>query len=128
METLSNPRHKDNVIVKLSFQFALSIIRFVEGLEANRKFVIAKQLIRSGTSIGANIKEAQNAESKKDFIHKLKIAMKEVEETEYWLLICQESQSYPNTEKEINELISVRKVLSKIIKSSLMNTPNRIIV
>lgn len=61
---------KENVIVKLSFEFALQIIDFVEKLESNRKFVIANQLLKSGTSIGANVREAQNAESKADFIHK----------------------------------------------------------
>ena len=66
-----------NVIVELSFEFALKIISYVELLEKNRKYVIAKQLLRSGTSIGANVREAQNAESKADFIHKLKIAAKE---------------------------------------------------
>jgi four helix bundle protein len=79
---------KENVIVKLSFEFALQIIDFVEKLESNRKFVIANQLLKSGTSIGANVREAQNAESKADFIHKLKIAAKEADESEYWLLLC----------------------------------------
>ena len=59
-----------------------------ESLEEQRKYVIARQLLRSGTSIGANVHEAQNAESKSDFIHKFKIAAKEVEETKYWLLLC----------------------------------------
>lgn len=61
---------KDNIIVKLTFQFALDIIKYTEGLQENKKFVIANQLLKSGTSIGANIREAQNAESKADFIHK----------------------------------------------------------
>ncbi len=84
---------KENVIVKLSFEFALQIIDFVEKLESNRKFVIANQLLKSGTSIGANVREAQNAESKADFIHKLKIAAKEADESEYWLLLCQFSKN-----------------------------------
>ena len=75
---------KENVIVDLSLEFALDIIEYSEMLEENRKFVIANQLLKSGTSIGANIREAQNAESKADFIHKLKIAAKEADETEYW--------------------------------------------
>jgi four helix bundle protein len=84
-----------NVIVDLSFKFALNIISFVETLEQNKRFVIANQLLKSGTSIGANVREAQNAESKIDFIHKLKIAAKEADETEYWLLLCQNSKNYP---------------------------------
>ena len=66
-----------NEILDLSFEFALNIIDFVEELENKRKFVIANQLLKSGTSIGANIFEAQSAESKADFIHKLKISDKE---------------------------------------------------
>jgi len=65
---------KKNEVLDLSFEFALQIIEFCELLEENKKYVIAKQLLRSGTSIGANIREAQNAESNSDFIHKLKIA------------------------------------------------------
>ena len=61
---------KDNVIIKLTFQFALKIIEYCEVLQEDRRFVIANQLLKSGTSVGANIREAQNAESKGDFIHK----------------------------------------------------------
>ncbi len=74
---------KKNVILEKSFDFALKIIEFSELLENHKKYVISRQLLKSGTSIGANIREAQSAESKADFIHKLKIAAKEAEETEY---------------------------------------------
>ena len=74
--------NKENLIVKLTFEFAIDIIDFTESLESKRKFNIAKQLFRSGTSIGANAREAQNAESKIDFIHKLKLAAKEADESE----------------------------------------------
>lgn len=117
METTSNPRHSDNLIVNLTFDFAISIVNYAELLGANKKFVIANQVLRSGTSIGANVREAQNAESAKDFIHKLKVAMKEAEETEYWLLICDRVETYPDAVNELTELNSVRKVLSKIIKT-----------
>ena len=79
-----------NLIVDLTFEFALKIIKYEELLERNRKYVIARQLLRSGTSIGANVREAQNAESKADFIHKFKIAAKESDETEYWLLLVKD--------------------------------------
>lgn len=72
-----------NLIVKLSFDFALLTIALAEELELKRKFVIANQILKSGTSIGANIWEAQNAESRADFIHKMKISAKECEETKY---------------------------------------------
>ncbi|WP_420387030.1 four helix bundle protein [Roseivirga sp.] len=63
---------KPNLIVELTFQFSIDLIPFVELLESQKKYVIAKQLLASGTSIGANTREAQNAESKRDFVHKLK--------------------------------------------------------
>jgi len=75
-------------------------------------------LLRSGTSIGANVHEAQNAESKADFIHKLKIAAKEAEETDYWLLLCEQSASYPNPENLRVKLKSLLNILSNIIISS----------
>jgi hypothetical protein len=76
---------KENLILKLSFQFALDIIEFTEDLESKRKYNLANQLFKSGTFIGANVREAQGFESKADFVHKLKIAYKEAEETGYWL-------------------------------------------
>lgn len=84
---------KENVIVEKTFQFALKIVAFCELLEENRKYVLARRLLKSGTSIGTNVREAQNAESKADFIHKMKIAAKEADETVYWLLICQNAPS-----------------------------------
>jgi len=109
---------RDNLIVKLSLEFAVDIIDFSELLEENKKFVIAKQLLKSGTSIGANIREAQNAESKADFIHKMKIAIKEADETEYWLTLCEMSKNYPKNEQLKIKLQSMINILSKIISSS----------
>ncbi|UPT65436.1 MAG: four helix bundle protein [Sphingobacteriales bacterium JAD_PAG50586_3] len=79
-----NPRYQDNPIVKHSYEFALQVIGYCEILDKSGKYVVAKQVLRSGTSVGANIREAQNSESKADFIHKMKIALKEADETEYW--------------------------------------------
>ncbi len=114
---------KENLIVKLSLDFALIIVEFAELLESKKKYVVAKQILKSGTSIGANIHEAQNAESKHDFIHKLKIAAKEADETAYWLIICQQSKNYPNCEKEQDKLQEIIKILSKIIATSKANQP-----
>ena len=72
---------RKNEIMELSFVFAIEVIRYCEELETNKKYVISRQLLKSGTSIGANIREAQNCESSADFIHKLKIAAKETDET-----------------------------------------------
>ena len=109
---------KENIILKLSFEFALEIIEFAELLELNKKFVIAKQILKSGTSIGANIREAQGAESKLDFIHKIKIAAKEAEETEYWILLCNASKNYPTNNELLEKINTINKILSKIISSS----------
>lgn len=109
---------KENIIVEKTFQFALRIVAFCEMLEEKKKYVIARQLLKSGTSIGANTREAQNAESKADFIHKLKIAGKEADETEYWLLICKFSPSYPFEEQLLADVQELIKILSKIIGTS----------
>ncbi|MCF6213276.1 MAG: four helix bundle protein [Flavobacteriaceae bacterium] len=109
---------KQNLIVDLTIQFALNIIEYCELLETNKKFVIARQLLKSGTSIGANVHESQNAESKADFIHKLKIAAKEADETTYWLFLCERSKNYPFNKALKPKLESIIKVLSKIISSS----------
>lgn len=109
---------RENPIVELTFKFSLRMIEFCEQLDVNRQYNLSRQLFRSATSIGANVKEAQNAESKADFIHKMKISLKEVEETEYWLELCLNSKNYPDTEEELIQLTSIRKVLSKIIATS----------
>lgn len=109
---------KQNLIVVKSFKFALSIIEYSEKLESSRKFVIANQVLKSGTSIGANIREAQNAESKADFIHKMKIAAKEAEETAYWLELCHVAENYPACEQLMNDNNELLKILTKIIATS----------
>ncbi len=111
-------RNNDNPILKLTFDFSLLVIEYCQLLEEGRKFVISNQLLKSGTSIGANIREARNAESKLDFIHKIKISLKELEETEYWLELCQHSKSYPDCTHLLEKLVEIRKVLSKIIATS----------
>ncbi|HPG11798.1 MAG TPA: four helix bundle protein [Chitinophagaceae bacterium] len=109
---------KDNLILNLTFQFALDIISYTEKLEKERKYNLANQLFRSGTSIGANVNEAQGCESKKDFIHKLKIAYKEAEETRYWLELCEKSENYLSPGKLLDDIVSILKVLGKIISTS----------
>ena len=107
-----------NLILDMTLDFSLKIVAYSEKLESVKKFVIAKQVLKAGTSIGANAREAQNAESKFDFIHKMKISAKEGDETEYWLLICKHSKNYPECDYLINDLKSIQKVLNKIISSS----------
>jgi four helix bundle protein len=113
-----SPYKKENQVLNLAFEFALKIIEYSESLEEIRRFNMANQLFRSGTSFHANIREAQNAESKADFIHKMKLAAKEAEETEGWLLLCQYSPSYPAPNDLLDKILSILKLLNKIIGTS----------
>lgn len=110
---------RDNIIVKITTEFALMMIAYCDELEARRKFVIANQLLRSATSIAANVREAQNAESTDDFIHKFKIAAKESDETDLWLYLCQHAPTYPNPEAfHFSKLNDIQRVISKIVSST----------
>ena len=114
--------NKRNDILELSFDFALQIISYCEQLEEKRKYVIARQLLKSGTSIGANVREAQNSESNQDFIHKLKIAAKEADETQFWLLLCEKSSNYPAPNDLTAAIISIKKLLNAIIVTMKNNS------
>ncbi len=113
---------KNNLIKERSFKFALSIIKLFKKLQVNNEFIISKQLLRSGTSIGANIEEASAAQSKKDFLHKMTIASKEARETSYWLRLLKESDlidiSFDEYLDEINQII---KIVTKIVKTTSKN-------
>ena len=109
---------RENIIVQKSVKFAISVVKYCEVLEQDRKYVIAKQLLRSGTSIGANIFEAQNAESRADFVHKMKISAKEASETLYWLILCERIESYKCDNQLKNDLEEIIRILSKIIATS----------
>ncbi|MFI5135979.1 MAG: four helix bundle protein [Chitinophagales bacterium] len=113
---------KENLVVKLTFEFALEIVAYTDLLRSLHKYKMADQLFDSGTSIGANSREAQNAESKNDFIHKMKIAAKEADETDYWLLLCKNSTGYPNPDHLLEKFVSIIKILSKIIGTSKRTT------
>ncbi len=115
---MKKEKFDENPILKLTFDFSLMIIEYCEVLETNRKYILARQLLKSGTSIGANCMEAQGAESKADFVHKIKIAAKEAEESQYWLWLCKYSNTYPNCDKLIEKAEAINKVLSKIIFTS----------
>lgn len=108
-----------NIVLEKSIEVALQMIDFCDALEKKKKYVIAKQLLRSGTSIGANIHEAQNAESKADFIHKMKMAAKELEESKYWLILCEKAESYPSNSELKNEVKELGLILYKILSTSI---------
>jgi four helix bundle protein len=107
-----------------SFRFALRIVKLYQYLKEEKKeYVLSKQVLRSGTAIGALVRESQYAESKADFIHKLAIALKEANETEYWIELLYQSgyleeKSYQSIHTDIEELL---KLLTSIIKTTKQN-------
>lgn len=109
---------KSNPVLDKSFEFSVSILKFSEILQKNKQYVLSNQLVRSCTSIGANCREAQNAESKNDFIHKFKIAAKEIEESEYWLLLCKELGYTKDSEILLSQLIEIKKIVCSIITTT----------
>jgi len=112
---------KDNIIATKSYAFALRIIKLYKFLISDKKeFVLSKQILRSGNAIGALIKEAEHAQSKADFLNKMNIALKEANETEYWLMLLNDSEyidekSYKSMHPDCVELI---KLLISIVKST----------
>ena len=110
---------KPSIIRDKSFQFALKIIELSQSLKEERNYEIANQIIRSGTSIGANVEEAQAAQSKKDFISKLSISSKEARETKYWLRLIKESKISNNKlDVLINDCDDLINILTQIVKTS----------
>ena len=110
-----------NVIKEKSFAFAIRIVNLHRFLAAEKKeFVLSKQLLRSGTAIGALVREAEQAESKPDFIHKMAIALKEANETEYWILLLRETSCISATESEtiLADTVELLKLLTSIINST----------
>ena len=109
---------RTNPLLQKCMSFSLATLSYIDELEAQNRFVIAKQLLRCATSIGANSVEAQSAESKADFIHKLKIADKEAHETYYWLAICDAATGYPSPSHLFPLLTDILNLLASIIRSS----------
>ena len=118
---------KDNVVMDKSFVFAVKIVKLVKTIQDQKKeFLITKQLLRSGTSVGANIREGNNAESKADFIHKMSIAQKECSESIYWLELLKETD-YINNEQfhSLNsDEVELIKLLTTILKSAKQKLNN----
>ena len=110
-----------NPLLKLSFEFSLVILDYCDALDQLHKYAISKQLIRSGTSIGANSMEAQNAESKADFIHKIKLAAKEADETQYWISLCEFGPGFPDTTIIGEKLTELQKIINAILGSAKIN-------
>lgn len=109
----------ENKILEMSFDFSLKVIELYKILIENKEFVIAKQLLRSGTSIGANVEEAIAAQSRRDFISKMSIASKEARETRYWLRLLDKSKlvniDYSLYLESVEHLVNI---LTKIVKTT----------
>ena len=109
-----------SIIKEKSFRFAVKIVELYKILTKRKEFVMSKQLLRSGTSVGANVREAQNAQSTADFIHKLSIAQKEADETLYWLELLLETKYI--SKEEYSKIYKDSEELLKIIRSIIMTT------
>lgn len=113
----------ENTVKKKSFDFAIRIMELQKQLIVDKEFVVSRQVVRSGTAIGALVREAEHAESKADFIHKMSIALKEANETHYWLELLYNSDYIE--EKLFQSLIKdaeeVLKMLISIVKTSKLN-------
>jgi len=113
---------KDNLILDKSFDFALNIIELFKVMKSQNEFILSKQILRSGTSIGANVSEASAAISKKDFTSKMSIASKEARETLYWIKLLEKSKlvsfDFENIKFETESIINI---LTAIVKTSQNN-------
>ena len=112
-------------IKEKSFKFALDIIDLYKELVKNSEFVISKQLLKSGTSIGANVSEAEAGSSKRDFLNKMAIASKEARETDYWLRLLDQSElTDVNLDMYLSEIIEIKKMLTSIVMTTQSNIKN----
>ncbi len=110
---------KQNIIQRKSFEFSLNVITLFIELKREKEFVISNQLLRSGTSIGANVEEATAAQSKKDFIAKMAISSKEARETKYWLRLLKESRlTKLNVDSLLEDIEELIRILTSIVKTS----------
>ncbi|RKD23543.1 four helix bundle protein [Caminicella sporogenes DSM 14501] len=115
---------KKSIINDKSYKFALRVVKLYKYLiDVNKEYVISKQILRSGTSIGANVEEAYYAQSKKDFISKMSIALKEAAETKYWLRLLKDSNSIKNNKKVDNLILECEEIIK--ILTSILNTAKK---
>lgn len=115
---------KGGFVKEKSYVFALTVIRIYKTLVTEkREFVLSKQLLRSGTAIGALIKEAEHAQSKADFLNKMNVALKEANETEYWIELLRDGEylSQDQTEKSLSDISELIKMLEAIVKTTKTN-------
>jgi four helix bundle protein len=121
---MSEGKNKQSIIAGKAYAFALNIIKLYKQLTTETKeYVLSKQLLRAGTSIGANVNEAVSSESKRDFIHKLGIALKEARETSYWLSLLKDSNYI--TANSFNDLNNNCAEIIRILSSIILTTKER---
>ncbi len=121
---MSDTKKNESIIAKKAYAFALEIISVYKYLINEKKgFVLAKQLLRSGTSIGANINEALSGQSKRDFVHKLSISLKEARETSYWLNLLKDSSFI--TQESFDKLNNSCNEITKILSSIILTTKEK---
>jgi four helix bundle protein len=119
LEILNVSMKTENIILEKTFDFALSIIELYKIMVAQKEFVLSKQLLRSGTSIGANVEEATAAFSKKDFTAKMSISSKEARETRYWLRLLEKSKLVDvNLTRQLGDIEEIINILAAIVKTS----------
>ena len=114
---------KENIIIRKTFSFALRIIKLYNFLRSKEnEFILSKQILKSGTSIGANVEEAEGGQSKPDFICKIQIALKEARETNYWLRLV--SQAKIVSEKDVDFFIKESDEILRVISQIIINSQN----
>ena len=119
--------YKESIIQEKSFRFSLMIIDLYKQLSKNDNNPILRQLLRSATSIGANVNEASAGQTKRDFVMKMAIASKEARETSYWLRLLNDSKWYDmDLKNHLNESNEILKILTKIVKTSQENLKNKV--
>jgi len=116
-----------NEVLELSFHFAVRIVNLCKYLKNEKKeYILSKQLLRSGTSIGANVTEAQDAQSKKDFISKMAISLKEAKETRYWIALLIETDYLPSDSKNVQSLQNELQSLISLLSSISISAKNKL--
>lgn len=116
----------ENIVKNKSFSFAIKLVKIFQTLVNDKKeYILSKQVLRSGTSVGAMVRQAEHAESKSDFIHKMAIAQKEINETIYWLELLKETEyiSSENFESINSDAVEILKLITSIIKTTKQKNP-----
>lgn len=116
----------ENIIEIKSYKFAIDIVNIYKKLQLDKEYVLSKQLLRSGTSIGANVMEGLRGSSRKDFVHKMNIALKEANETEYWIRLLQDTGYLDKNLSLLSDCKELCRILNAIVRTTKENDPDYI--